>query len=85
METHDITEGTMDAIKFGTAAAFPASHIIFGIPLQDWMYIFSIIASIFYIIDKLPSIVRRIHGWVERKGSSKHCSNDASAGEPPRR
>ena len=47
METHDITEGTMDAIKFSTAAAFPASHIIFGIPLQDWMYIFSIIASIF--------------------------------------
>ena len=81
METHDITEGTMDAIKFSTAAAFPASHIIFGIPLQDWMYIFSIIASIFYIIDKLPNIIRRWYVWVKRKSGGRGSSTGLTDGE----
>ena len=74
MDKPVVMENAMDFIKLGTATAAPVGHLVFGIPLQDWMYIFSIIASLFYILDKLPAIVRRIHGWVQRKKCNSGCS-----------
>lgn len=76
-----ITETAMDFLKFGTVAAAPGAQLIFGATLQEWMYIASIVASIFYILDKVPGVVRRIHGWIKRKSSSRNGSNGLTDGE----
>ena len=79
MDRPQITETAMDILKIGTATAAPGAQLIFGATLQEWMYITSIVASVFYILDKVPAIVRSIHGWIKRKsdsGGSSSCSVD---------
>lgn len=76
-----ITENISDGVKILTATLPVGAELFFGFTLQEWMYIASIVASIFYIVDKIPSFVRGVYGWIKRKGSSSRCSNDASDGE----
>lgn len=76
MDKPQVMEIGMDVLKVGAATAAPGAQILFGATLQEWMYIASIVASVFYILDKLPSIVRRINGWIKRKSNSRNGSSD---------
>lgn len=76
MENH-ITENIMDFVKYSAMAAPPVASGLFGISLQDWMYIVSIVASFFLILDRIPAVVERI------RGKFKKQSSDCSDSRPP--
>ena len=84
MDRDIISENITDGLKILTATAPVGAQLFFGFTLQEWMYIASIIASIFYIFDKIPSMIRGVYGWIKRKSNSRSQCNDASAGESPR-
>ena len=62
MIERDITEIVSDFIKMGAATSPPAMVVFLGLPLDTWMYIMSITASIIFILDKAPSVVRYFYG-----------------------
>lgn len=61
MEATSITETIGDFVKL-TAATSPPAMLFMGLPLDKWMYIMSIAASLMFILDKAPSLLRRIYG-----------------------
>lgn len=77
----NITEDLIDFIKLGMVGAPPVAQSFFGLPLQDWMYIASIIASLFFILDKLPAVIGRIYAKF-KKQSSDSC-NSNTPNNPP--
>ena len=70
MVDHRISEGTTDFLKGVAAMGPPGASIIFGITLEEWMFIASIVASIFIVLDKLPSIVERIREKFKKQSST---------------
>lgn len=74
MDKH-ITETVMDSLKVGTAMAPPGAALFFGITLEEWMFIASIVASIFIVLDKLPSIVERIREKFKKQSSTGSTSD----------
>lgn len=67
-----MTEDVMDYIKAGVAVA-PPTMTLFGVSLQDWMYIVSITAALMLILEKFPSVFKTIKGFLlkKEKGSCK--------------
>jgi hypothetical protein len=47
---------------------------LWGVPLSEWVLICTLFYTILLIIDKLPSAVARVVGWV-RKLKDKNVSN----------
>ena len=76
-----ITEDLVDFIKLGMVGAPPVAQTFFGVSLQDWMYIASIIASFFFILDKVPILVERIYAKF-KKQSGNSCSSDTPNNPP---
>lgn len=76
-----VTETVMDAIKTGTALAPPGASLFFGITLEEWMFIASIVASVFIVLDKLPSIMERISEKF-KKQSSRRSTSDTDVHPP---
>lgn len=76
-----ITEDLVDFIKLGTAATPPGAAYFFGLPLQEWMYIASIVASLFFILDKAPTAIGRIYGKFKKQDSDScdSCHTDKSS------
>lgn len=71
----------MDSIKTGTALAPPGAALFFGITLEEWMFIASIVASVFIVLDKLPSIVEKYREKFKkqsRDSSSRDTDVDSS-------
>lgn len=77
----NITEDLIDFVKLGMVGAPPVAQSFFGLPLQDWMYIASIIASLFFILDKLPAVIGRIYAKF-KKQSGNSCSSDTPNNPP---
>lgn len=50
-----ITEDIGDLVKGGLALGVPATSFM-GVPLQEWMYIASIVAAILLSIERLPAV-----------------------------
>ena len=47
-----------DNLKVGVSIA-PAALTLFGIGLQDWVYITSAIVSLMFVIEKMPVVIKR--------------------------
>lgn len=73
-----ISENAIDFLKTTTALAPPGASMLFGITLEEWMFIASIVASVFIVLDKLPSIMERISAKF-KKQSSHSSSSDIDA------
>lgn len=80
MDKH-ITENAVDLIKTATAMGPPASAALFGISLEEWMFIASIVASLFIVLDKLPSIMEKFSAKFKKQGGNS--SVNSSTTEPP--
>lgn len=61
----NVTESISDFIKI-TAATSPPAMLFMGLPLDKWMYIMSITASFVFVLDKAPSVIRRIYGQIRK-------------------
>lgn len=48
-----------DSIKIGLATGSSALTL-FGVSVQDWMYILSAIVSLLFIIEKAPVFIQRV-------------------------
>ena len=66
MSTPDITETISDFIKMGAATSPPAMVVFMGLPLDTWMYIMSITASLIFILDKAPTVFRYFYGKLRK-------------------
>ena len=66
MSTNTITETMSDFIKMGAATSPPAMVVFMGLPLDTWMYIMSITASVIFILDKSPSVFRYFYGKLRK-------------------
>lgn len=66
MSTNTITETMSDFIKMGAATSPPAMVVFMGLPLDTWMYIMSITASVIFILDKAPSVFRYFYGKLRK-------------------
>lgn len=66
MSSPDITEYLSDFIKMGAATSPPAMVVFLGVPLDTWMYIMSITASVIFILDKAPSVFRYFYGKLRK-------------------
>ena len=75
----NITEDVVDFVKIGLAATPPAASYFLGFSLQEWMYIASIVASIFIVLDKVPRIIASTYNYLKEKyATRKNQSNDCS-------
>lgn len=59
-----ITEHIPDSVKVSASLAAP-SLSLFGIPVETWGYILSIIVAIMVIIEKTPIVIQRFKEVVE--------------------
>lgn len=54
--------------KTEVAQALPPTSVVgltlFGMPLSEWVYVATLIWTVFLIIDKFPTIVQRIRAMV---------------------
>lgn len=66
MIERDIIESISDFIKIGAATSPPAMVVFMGLPLDTWMYIMSITASVIFILDKAPGVVRYFYGKLRK-------------------
>lgn len=69
MVTHQILEQIPDVIKVG-AAVSPSVLTLFGIPVDQLAWILSIIVSCLFIVEKTPTVVKRIKSfftWISSK------------------
>lgn len=64
MDGPQLTETVSDFIKMGVATSPPAMVVFLGLPLDTWMYIMSITASLIFILDKVPPMWKRYYGKV---------------------
>lgn len=53
----DMSEDVQDYVKAGLTMAPPGLHL-FGVPLDAWMYIISIVAGALLIIERIPKAWR---------------------------
>ena len=60
-----ILEQVPDSVKL-TAVVTPPVLSFFGIPLQEWVYILSIIMTTLFIIEKIPKAITSLR-WIYRK------------------
>lgn len=81
MDNQHITENVMDALKMATITSPVVAQTFFGFALQDWMYIASIVASVFFVLEKIPTVGARIYGWFKRKSSGRSSSTGLTDGE----
>lgn len=58
-----VSDQTADAVKVGVSVA-PAALSLYGIGLQDWVYITSAIVAIMVMIEKLPIMFSRVRSLV---------------------
>ena len=52
--------------------------ILFGVSLSNWVVILTAVYTIFLIIDKLPTVINRVHQlirWVKEKFNGKESSD----------
>lgn len=70
-----VTENAVDLIKTATAMGPPASAALFGISLEEWMFIASIVASLFIVLDKLPAILGRLSAKFKKQSSNSGDGN----------
>lgn len=54
----ELVESVPDSLKVGASVA-PAALTLFGIGLQDWVYITSAFVSIMFMIEKMPVVIQR--------------------------
>lgn len=62
----DAVESIPDSLKVGASVA-PAALSLFGISLQDWVYISSALVSLMFIIEKMPIVINRLRtliNWI---------------------
>lgn len=59
----DVIEAVPDSLKIGASVA-PAALSLFGIGLQDWVYISSAIVSLMFIIEKMPVVINRFKSLI---------------------
>lgn len=74
MDKH-VTESAVEFVKATTALGPPMGVVFFGLSLEEWMFIASIIASIFLVLDKLPSIVEKYTEKFKNKGRNSSINN----------
>lgn len=55
----NILEQVPDSVKI-TMATSPTVLTLFGYPIEQWMYVFSLIVSILFVIEKLPKVFKSI-------------------------
>ena len=70
----NLFEQTPDSIKVAVSTAPPALTM-FGVSIEAWTWILSIIVSIMFIIEKFPIMVTRFHQfkrWCRETFSKKH-------------
>lgn len=60
-----ILEQVPDSVKLTAAAASPVLTFL-GIPLQEWVYIASLVMTILFIIEKIPKALISLK-WMYRK------------------
>lgn len=60
-----ITEEVSDFIKGGAAFGVPTVSM-FGIPVQEWMYIMSLFAATLLVLERLPSVYGTLSGLYAR-------------------
>lgn len=66
MTMRDLVEAVPDSLKVGASVA-PAALTMFGIGLQDWVYITSAIVSLMFMIEKMPIVIQRFRtfaNWI---------------------
>jgi hypothetical protein len=57
-----------DAAKVGTAVAAPALSL-FGVAVEEWTFVLSGIVSLLFILEKLPSVIRKLieaYSWLRQ-------------------
>ena len=62
----ELVESVPDSLKVGASVA-PAALTLFGVGLQDWVYITSAFVSLMFMIEKMPIVIKRIKefgSWV---------------------
>lgn len=62
-----------DSVKL-TLATGTSALTLFGITVQDWMYIGSAIVSILFIVEKSPIFIERVkelYSWLRRHAPGK--------------
>lgn len=74
MDKH-ISENAIDFLKGATALAPPGAAVLFGITLEEWMFIASIVASIFIVLDKLPALWDKYSEKFKKQGRNSSISD----------
>lgn len=54
----------VDSLKLGVSIA-PATLTLFGVGLQDWVYITSALVAVMVMIEKAPVVISRIKSLVQ--------------------
>ncbi len=60
-------ENISDTAKLATATATPVLAM-FGVPIEQWVFVLSAILTILFIVEKLPkafSSVRHMYRWMK--------------------
>lgn len=55
-----------DELKVGVSVSPPALYL-FGVPLQEWTYVASLIVSVLFILEKGPGVYRKVRSWFKKK------------------
>lgn len=62
---HHILEQVPDSAKITSVAITPILSI-FGVPLEQWVYVLSAIMTILFIIEKIPKVIISLKWMWER-------------------
>lgn len=55
-----------DELKVGMSVSPPALYL-FGVPVQEWTYVLSMVVSILFIIEKSPNVYKKVKSWLEKR------------------
>lgn len=69
MSLQDTLQQIPDSAKIVVATSSSALTL-FGIPVEQWMYIMSAVVSLLFIVEKLPMLftrVRQLKEWIRAK------------------
>lgn len=64
-----------DGVKVGASLSAPVLTF-FGITLEDWTYILSIVVSILFIIEKVPTVIMKLKQFRNHLKSKKNASKE---------
>lgn len=65
-----ITEQIPDSVKLASVTT-PSIMTLWGIPVEQWMYVASAIVSVMFVIEKAPIVVRNIKTFIRWAKSVK--------------